>query len=173
MDTGTCLVDAFGLASRRCPGWRLVIAGLSRAEWPRHWPWPMGDAAPLLLGRVGNLGDWYGRADLFVLSSRYEGFPNVLLEAMASGTACLAVDCPSGPAELIDHGRNGWLLPLLPQRSAMAEAMASALAQLMAAEPRRRALAAAARDVHARFAEERIRGRLLDLLQPWLVGEGC
>ena len=167
------LVDAFGLASRRCPGWRLVIAGLSRAEWPRTWPWPMGDAAPLLLGRVGNLGDWYGRADLFVLSSRYEGFPNVLLEAMASGTACLAVDCPSGPAELIDHGRNGWLLPLLPQRSAMAEAMASAMAQLMAAEPRRRALAAAARDVHARFAEERIRGRLLDLLQPWLVGEGC
>ncbi len=167
------LVEAFGRARRRCPGWRLVIAGVSRAEWPRRWPWPSGEAAPLLLGRVGNLADWYARADLFVLSSRYEGFPNVLLEAMASGTACLAVDCPSGPADLIEPGRNGVLLPLLPGRSAMVEALAQALAELMAAEPRRRAFAAAAMEVHERFAEERIRRRLLDLLRPWLAGEGC
>lgn len=167
------LVEAFARTRRLCPGWRLVIAGVSRAEWPRGWPWPAGEAAPLLLGRVGNLGDWYARADLFVLSSRYEGFPNVLLEAMASGTACLAVDCPSGPADLITEGRNGMLLPLLPQRSAMVEALATALAQLMAAEPRRRAFAAAALDVHDRFAEERIRRRLLGLLRPWLAGGEC
>ena len=70
-----------------------------------------GEDRRLLISRVGNVGDWYERADLFVLSSRFEGCPNVLMEAMASGTACLSIDCPTGPRELIHHGVNGELLP--------------------------------------------------------------
>jgi glycosyltransferase involved in cell wall biosynthesis len=62
-------------------------------------------------GRVGNLIDWYLRSQIFVLSSRYEGFPNVLLEAMAAGCCCVAADCPQGPSDLLVSDVNGILIP--------------------------------------------------------------
>jgi glycosyltransferase involved in cell wall biosynthesis len=64
----------------------------------------------ILPGKAGNVGDWYRIADIFVLSSRFEGFPNVLLEAMASGTACVSFDCDTGPRDLIEDGYNGLLV---------------------------------------------------------------
>ena len=64
----------------------------------------------LFPGRAGNIGDWYNRADIFVLSSKYEGFPNVLLEAMASGCACISINCLSGPSDIISNKINGILV---------------------------------------------------------------
>jgi glycosyltransferase involved in cell wall biosynthesis len=64
-----------------------------------------------LVGSVGNIADWYARADVFVLSSTYEGFPNVLLEALSAGCACISFDCNDGPRELIQNGINGMLVP--------------------------------------------------------------
>ena len=66
----------------------------------------------LMPGWAGNLADWYRRADLLMMSSRFEGFPNVLLEAMSHGCPAVSVDCPTGPRDIIDHGRNGWLVPM-------------------------------------------------------------
>jgi len=79
------------------------------------------------------------RAELFVLASRWEGFPNALLEAMACGAPVLAADCCFGPGEMIEHGESGWLVP--PDDSA---ALGEAMDALLADSELRRRLGVAA-----------------------------
>ena len=66
----------------------------------------------LLCGRTEVPFYEMSKASVFVLSSYYEGFPNVLCEAMHAGTLCIASDCVSGPRELIHQNENGWLFPV-------------------------------------------------------------
>ena len=118
-------------------------------------------------GRVGNVQDWYERAELFLLPSRYEGFPNVLLEAMASGCCCVSSDCPQGPSELIRDGLNGRLLP----NDANPETWAEAVSTLLADPAQRQRLADQARAVRQRFSEERLRRCFMSGVSK-LVGDG-
>ena len=64
-----------------------------------------------LTGFQDNAIAWYRSADVFVLPSLVEGMPNVLLEAMACGTPVISSDCRSGPAEILDGGHYGTLIP--------------------------------------------------------------
>jgi len=63
-----------------------------------------------LPGRAGNMPDWYARADLFVMSSHFEGFPLVLVEAMAHGCPAVSFDCDTGPRDIIRDEMDGRLV---------------------------------------------------------------
>lgn len=92
---------------------------------------------------------------MYVLSSRYEGMPNALLEAMATGLPCVSFDCETGPAELIQDGVNGRLVP-----RESAQAMATSLGELMSDVGLREQLAKAASRVRDEYAADLI-------LQSW------
>ena len=64
-----------------------------------------------LVGHVPDTSEWLGRADAFVLSSKYEGVPAVVIEALAKGTPVVATDCCVSMGKLLDHGRLGELTP--------------------------------------------------------------
>jgi glycosyltransferase involved in cell wall biosynthesis len=98
---------------------------------------------------------FYKTADLFVLSSDYEGFGNVIVEAMACGTSVVSTDCPSGPGEILDGGRYGRLVPV-GDVHAMARAIEAGLQ-----DPTPEAvLLSRARD----FAPDKAAARYLELL---------
>lgn len=65
-----------------------------------------------LPGHVDNPYAYMAKAGVFVLSSAWEGLPTVLIEAMAIGTPVVSTDCESGPAEILDNGKYGWLVPV-------------------------------------------------------------
>lgn len=164
------LIPVFSILARRFPELHLVVLGLSNqsklgADHQARLRAQLGDTPELqrrlvMPGPVGNIAAWYERATLFVLPSRFEGFPNVLLEAMAAGCTCIASDCLTGPADLIADGRNGRLLA----HEASTNDWVCALDGLLRDPSQRRVLAAEACRVRQRFSEQRLRRDFLDAL---------
>jgi glycosyltransferase involved in cell wall biosynthesis len=103
-----------------------------------------------LPGWVTNPHAYMARANLFVLSSRYEGFPAVLVEAMACGCPVVAADCLGGPTDILEGGRWGPLVPV-----GDIEAMAKAMLEALDTPPDADALRRRAMDFHVDRIVER------------------
>lgn len=121
------LIDAFALATRDQDAVLAIVGeGEARGRLEAQMTC-LGLADRVLLpGYAATPGDWYAGADLFVLSSDYEGFGNVMVEAMHFGLPVVATDCPYGPADVLgaDVLRAGRWGALVPRGDAVALARA-------------------------------------------------
>lgn len=70
------------------------------------------ESSVFFMGHTKDIKKAYANADLFVLSSDYEGMPNALIEAMAAGVPSISTDCETGPSDIIDNEENGLLVPV-------------------------------------------------------------
>lgn len=145
------LLPAFASLAEKFPEWRLTILGEGpeRAALEKSAEALGLEGRVLLQGAVDNPSEALKYADLFVLPSRYEGFPNALTEAMACGVPAVSFNCPSGPSEIIRNGIDGLLVP-----AEDGTALAAALETLMSDEGRRNAMAPKASEVIQRFSFE-------------------
>lgn len=156
------LLSAFAQSDLHCSGWQLVILG----DGPQRALLELIAArlgisdSVVLPGAVKNPEAWLQHSEIFVLSSRYEGFPNALLDAIACEIPVIAFSCPSGPAEIIAHERTGLLVP--PTDVA---GLAEAIVRLAGDEClRQRIVSAATREVADRLNPDRICRHWEDLI---------
>lgn len=151
------LIAGFQLAAKSFDEWELHIYGEGplRSALEAQIQAAGLDARVFLMGVTSDPWGVMAGSDAFALTSRFEGFPNALLEAMGAGLPCLAFDCPSGPRELTSGGKYGLLVAPDDQ-----DALISALTTLMGDEALRRRLGSEARkSVVKRFALRRVLDR--------------
>ena len=92
--------------------WRILGEGEDRPALEQKIHDAHLDGRLTLEGRVDDVDAYYRQSAMFVMTSRFEGLPMVLLEAKAHRLPLVSFDCPTGPAEIIDNGVNGTLVPL-------------------------------------------------------------
>jgi glycosyltransferase involved in cell wall biosynthesis len=150
------MLDAFAHVLNRGIDAGLAIAGdgVDRAKIERLLASnPSFDGRVQLLGDVADPGALFAQAGLFLFTSKFEGFGNVLVEAMASGLPVVSTDCRSGPREILQDGLLGELVPVGDSKS-FADAIERSLAAPRDADAlRARAQDFKPRDVVARYIE--------------------
>jgi glycosyltransferase involved in cell wall biosynthesis len=147
------LIEAFAHLAERHNDWDLTILG----EGPERQRIEQTISERGLGTRVklpgwaGNMPDWYRRARLYVMSSRHEGFPNTLAEAMAHGLPAVSFNCDTGPGDIIRDGIDGFLVP-----TEDVPALVASLERLMSDEDLCEAFGSAAKQARDRFSMERV-----------------
>ncbi|MGB5665662.1 MAG: glycosyltransferase family 4 protein, partial [Maribacter sp.] len=127
------LVKAFALT--KAENWQLVIVGEGpiRVKLEKLIQ-DLGIQGNVSLpGEIKDIYKMYSKSKIFAFSSLYEGFPNALIESMHFGLPCISTNCPTGPSELINDSKNGYLVPMNDEK-----AMAEKLSVLMNDENKRK-----------------------------------
>jgi glycosyltransferase involved in cell wall biosynthesis len=159
------LIEAFSRIAKELPDWRLVIWGEGplRMDLERQRDKLGLGSRVSLPGVTTRPGLWVEDADVFVLSSRFEGWGIALTEAMAAGLPAVSFDCPFGPAEMITSGVDGILVP--PED---VSALAEVLRTVMSDAAMRERLGNAGRESSRRF-------QAANVLAAWddVVAETC
>jgi glycosyltransferase involved in cell wall biosynthesis len=147
------LIPAWAQIAREHPDWRLRLRGRGKLEQrlvdliAEHG---LEDSV-VLEGPAEDIGADMAEASVFVLSSRFEGFPLILLEAMSKGMGIVSFDCPTGPADIVDDHGNGLLVP--PQD---VEGLARAIREIIEDEELRGRMAGAAVETAQEYTIEAI-----------------
>jgi GalNAc-alpha-(1->4)-GalNAc-alpha-(1->3)-diNAcBac-PP-undecaprenol alpha-1,4-N-acetyl-D-galactosaminyltransferase len=113
-----------------------------------------------LTGNVENVEDYYLKSKIFAFTSSSEGFPNVIGEAMSSGLPVIAYDCIAGPADLIDDGETGFLVPLFDENSFQEK-----LKELIEKEELRRIMGIKGQKKARNFLSENISDKIYDFIK--------
>lgn len=155
------LIAAFAEVAREEPDWALRIAGRGALGGSLRQQVAKNDASNsvFFLGLVNDMARQMELASLFVLSSRWEGFPMVIIEAMSKGLPVVAFDCPTGPADIVEHGVTGFLVPL-----GDVDGLAEAMLELVRDEPKRKRFGAAAAERAVEYTSSRVGPRWDELI---------
>jgi glycosyltransferase involved in cell wall biosynthesis len=156
------LIDAFADVVKEAPDWSLKIFGSGQELHllrKRIFDRSLYNSV-FLMGSTQEVGRELQQAGIFVLSSRFEGFGIVLIEAMHCGTPVVSFDCPEGPREILEDGRYGMLVPPLDT-----PALSRALLSMIRDEERRREFSTIGRSRAVDFSQERVNEQWTTLIE--------
>ncbi|MEV2278554.1 glycosyltransferase family 4 protein [Nocardiopsis sp. NPDC049922] len=145
------LMEAFAVVARKHPEWRLRIYGGGKLDKRlREKILELGLSNQVtLMGRTKDITGELAKASLLAVSSRVEGFGMTIIEGFSVGVPAVSFDCPHGPGEIIEHGRNGLLVP-----DQDVDALAAGLLRLVEDRDERLRMGAAAVEAAASYAME-------------------
>lgn len=156
------LLEAWKTVAAKHPDWKLQIYG--EGEWEgmlKREIETYGLTESFILHKpVANIRERYVESSFYVLSSRFEGFGLVLIEAMACGLPCVAYDCPNGPADIIKDGEDGILV-----ENGNVSSLSGRICYLIEHEAERKEMGKKARQNVRRYLPETVMGKWADYFE--------
>lgn len=147
------LVKAWKMIADKVPGWKLRLVGDGKLlDQIKKYVKDNGLSDSVeFLPPSKDVASLYKDASIFALSSRFEGLPFVLIEAISTGLPIVSFNCPTGPSEIVENGRNGILVP--PEDIS---AFADSLLELILNEEKRRAFSEESLVIAEKYRTDRI-----------------